>query len=330
MQIIRHREIIPSPYRESVMAIGNFDGLHLGHQALLGAAKEKAKALGKPFAVMTFEPHPRHFFRPDLPPNNLFSFREKMEHLRACGVDLVHGVAFNDTFSSLSAEDFIATLLVKQHRVSHVFTGSDFVFGHHRVGNAALLASKAHEGAFGYTAFEPLKTATGEKMSSTHIRRLLAEGKPDLAHQQLGRAFAISGKVLHGDKRGRTLGFPTLNMALKNRFVPKFGIYAVTVMEHPVIGQQTDPALSAFHGASSRRAPETIYKGVASLGIRPMYQLDMPLLETHLFDTEGDWYGKRLSVEFHHYLRSEMRFDTEAELVKQMQEDALEARERLT
>ena len=345
MYIIRHVQEVPSALSGVVLAIGNFDGLHLGHQALLAHAKDVARTSSKPLAVMTFEPHPRHFFRPDLPPGNLFSFREKIENLSALGVEYVHAVPFGRSFSDLSAQQFIERILMQAHRVSHVVTGSDFVFGHDRGGNSALLQTYAGQGAFGYTAFTPLAGKDENKISSTRIRTLLADGNPDEAAQLLGRPYAISGRVIHGDKRGRAFGFPTLNMTLKNRFVPKFGIYAVTVKEcdsafHGASsrrapetihtqGQQTDTALSAFHGASSRRAPETIYKGVANLGIRPMYRLDMPLLETHLFDMTGDWYGKRLSVELRHYIREEMRFDSEAKLKEQMQADGEHARSLL-
>lgn len=307
MYVIRHVDEIPTALKGAVVAIGNFDGVHLGHQALLAHAKEKAITLGKPLMVLTFEPHPRRLFRPDLPYLNLLSFKEKIKKLESQGVDAVYAIRFSRTFSNIRAEQFIETILHRFISASYVVTGSDFVFGHARGGNAQMLKQYAEQGLFGYTAFSPLERS-GVKYSSSHIRTALSEGKPELASAALGEPYSMQERVIHGDKRGRTFGFPTANLRMPARFLPKFGIYAVRA---EVQSEQAHPA--KLHG-------------VANLGIRPMYHTDTPLMEVHLFDFNGDLYGKWLRVELVEYIRPEKIFTSEAALIEQMHEDASRAR----
>jgi riboflavin kinase/FMN adenylyltransferase len=328
MLIIRHIDTTPEALKGAVIAIGNFDGVHIGHRALIEQGKAIAKAANKPFAIFTFEPHPRRIFQPESPHIRLTSFAEKAELLKELGVNAICVQRFSKSFSGVSAASFVEDILVGRLAATHIITGADFVFGKGRAGSKEMLADYSHKGVFGYTAYIPLESSN-EKVSSTRIRTLLSEGKCLEASALLARRFAISGRVMHGDKRGRTFGFPTANIALHNRFLPKFGVYAVKV----VLGGNASPAQVPpslpLRVAALPLLNSPTYLGVANLGIRPMYDTKAPLLEVHLFDFSGDIYGAKMTIEFCEYIRGEQKFASEKELIDAMNHDAKKAKEIL-
>lgn len=288
--------------RGASLAIGNFDGVHLGHMAVLEAARRSDAPLG----VLTFEPHPREHFAPDAPPFRLMNAEARAHRLEKLGVDLLYEVPFDANLAGLTAEAFVREVLAGGLGVSHVVVGADFCFGKGRTGNAGILSDLGAEMGFGVTVAELLGGQSG-RVSSTAIRDALSAGRPREAAAMLGHWHRIEGPVLHGDKRGRGLGYPTANMALKRLHAPRFGVYAVLV-----------DVLSGAHAGS--------YHGVASLGIRPMFATPEPMLETFLFDFAGDLYDTHLSVGLVEYLRPEQRFDDLDGLVAQMGEDSGQAR----
>lgn len=304
MRIVRHLESIPAALKGAVIAIGNFDGVHAGHRALIEEGRKIAKAKGRPFALLTFEPHPRRVFQPEAPPLRLMRFSEKALALGSLGVDAIFAQRFTRSFSNLTADTFITKILAGDLGASDIVTGTEFVFGKGRAGNAATMQQYANKGLFGYTPYIPVQ-ASEEKISSTRIRAHLAAGECEAAAKLLTGPFCISGHVIHGDKRGRVLGFPTANLSLHNRFLPKFGVYAVRVRTG---------------------SEEGYYHGVANLGIRPMYKTKAPLLEVHLFDFSEDIYGRRLCVELLHYLRDEQKFTSESDLIAAMKQDEKQAK----
>lgn len=283
------------------LTIGNFDGVHRGHQAMLARLIEGAEDLRLVPAVLTFEPHPREFFAPATAPPRLSSLRAKLETFRAFGVAQTIVARFDARLASLSAEAFVHEVLEKGLNARWVLVGDDFRFGKGRQGDIALLRSKARQ-----FSVEGMRTVAldGERASSTAIRAALANG--DLAHaaQLLGRPFSIAGRVAHGDKLGRSLGFPTANVPLKRK-PPLTGVFVVRV-----------------HGLAS--APLT---GVASLGVRPTVKADArPLLEVSIFDFDDAIYGRRIAVEFLHKLRDEERYADLPALTRQIRADAEQAR----
>lgn len=298
-----HRESVGLPETATgcVVALGNFDGLHRGHQAVLAEARQQAERLGAPLGLMCFEPHPRRLFTPDLPPLKLFSIAEKLRLLNAAGIDHVFMLRFTRAFSQLNAAEFIDQVLVRQMRIKHLVTGKGFRFGYKRQGGNEDLAAAT---AFGYTAVDSL-LVEGEPCSSTRIRQSLRDGSPQKAAELLGRPYALVGRVLKGEQRGRDWGFPTANIAPPKLFTPAYGIYAVTLT----------------------RADGTILPGVANYGIRPMYPLTRPLLEVHCFDASPNLYGERVEVAFHHYLRPEAKFVSEQALIDQIRQDSHDARQ---
>ncbi|MBB3066036.1 bifunctional riboflavin kinase/FAD synthetase [Limibacillus halophilus] len=310
MAIYRHSERLPQEARKGVVAIGNFDGLHLGHQVLLGEARTRAAALGVPSLVLTFEPHPRSIFQPDLPPFRLTPFRIKTRTLEALGIDHMVVAHFDTAFASISAEDFIQHILVEGMGVGHVVIGWDFCFGNKRQGNAALLRAKGAELGFGVTVVEPVRDGSTAIYSSSLIRQELQAGRPDFAARLLGRPFEIEGRVEKGKQLGRTLGFPTANVRLDDYLEPAHGIYAVRA------------------GIDAGGATRFI-DGVANLGRRPTVAGKDTLLEVHLFDWSGDLYGKHLRVQLISFLRAEENFDSLEAMTEQMHRDAALARARL-
>lgn len=286
----------------SVLTIGNFDGVHLGHQAMLRQLRAKADVLGIPATVMTFEPHPREFFAPDKAPARLTSLREKLALLEACGVDRVVLFRFDRRHAAMSADDFIARVLVKGLAVRHVIIGDDFRFGQGRQGDLALLQQQG--ASLGFTA-EALETVTvngitgeeGRRVSSSAVRQALEASDLALAAQLLGRPYAIAGRIVHGDKIGRTIGFPTANVQLKRKRVPMKGVYAVTVS-----------------GLDKRQLP-----GAASIGVRPTVGQGLkPVLEVHLLDFDQNVYGAHATVHFQRRLRDEVKFDSFDALKRQI------------
>ena len=288
----------------SVLTIGNFDGVHRGHLALLSGLTAKARELGLPAVVLTFEPHPREYFSPADAPARLSSAREKLMLLGAAGVDEVHLCRFDAGLAALSAHEFIERVLVQGHAVRHVYIGDDFCFGARRQGNFALLTEVGAERGFTVAAM-PTLDVEGERVSSSAVRAALAEG--DMAHaaRLLGRPYSIAGRVLHGDKIGRTIGFPTANVQMKHRKPALAGIYTVSV---------------------EGLRPEPVH-GVASVGVRPtVTNAGKPTLEVHLFDWQGDCYGAHLRVNFLRKQRDEARYDSLEALTAQIARDADEAR----
>ena len=268
------------------LTIGNFDGVHLGHQAMLERLKRSAAARRLPVAVMTFEPHPREFFAPDQAPTRLSSLREKLEVLDAAGVERVYVCRFNYDLARTPPEAFVERVLVQGLAVRWLLVGDDFRFGARRGGDLGLL--KALASRYGYEV-ESMASVTvgGQRVSSTAIREALAAGKLDLAAQWLGRPYSISGRIVHGDHIGRKLGFPTANVRMRHNRPPLFGIFAVRV-----------------RGIDAQPLP-----GAASLGVRPTVDArGVPTLEVHLLDFDREIYGAHVCVEFFHKLRDEQRF----------------------
>ncbi len=315
MRVFRHYQSIPEDARGAVVAIGNFDGVHLGHRAVIGEAGAIAHATARPWGVLTFEPHPRAFFAPGTPPFRLTPFHAKARQIFALGVDSIFVQQFNKAFSSLTAEDFIEKVLVGGIGARHVVCGYDFVFGKGRGGNCEMLLSYGQKFGFDFTAVRAQTFKSDQDdlaYSSTGIREALTAGDPRTAARILGRTFEIEGRVIAGDQRGRTIGFPTANIALGTYLRPARGVYAVRV--------RVDD-----EGGESRE-----FNGVANLGKRPTFAGEADLLEVFLFDFEGDLYGKRLGVGLVDFLRPEKKFDGIDQLKAQIAADSEKARQILS
>lgn len=307
MAIFRHYEGIPDQARGTVVAIGNFDGIHRGHQAVIAAASEQAKELGCGFSVMTFDPHPRRFFRPDSPPFQLSTFHTKVRLIESLGVDHLFVLPFTRQLSQLAAEAFVADVLVEGLAVRHVVVGSNFHFGHKQQGDLTLLKELGRRFGFGVTGVGLVESPLGEHYSSTAVRDHLKAGDMTRAALLLGRYFELEGRVQKGARLGRTLDFPTANIDLGDMLLPAFGVYAVRA------GVEGD-AGTLWHN------------GVANLGVRPMVDGKTPLLEVHIFDFDGDLYGRHLRVAMVEYLRPEMTFKDLEAMREQMFEDSRRAR----
>jgi len=282
------------------VTIGNFDGLHLGHQAMLARLQDVARTRGLPTCVLSFEPHPREFFAPEQAPARLSSLREKAEHLQRLGIDRLHVFRFDRAFSALTADAFIEQVLGRTLQAQYVLVGDDFRYGAKRAGDFALLQSAGR--SLGFDAeFLPTVEIGGERASSTAVRSALAAGELDHAARLLGRPYSISGRVVHGDKLGRDIGFPTANIQLKHNRPPLMGIFAVELC-----------------GLNGLPLP-----GVASLGKRPTVKgADaVPVLEVHLFDFNADIYARRVRVDFLHKLRDEAKYPDLDSLVAQIRRD---------
>jgi riboflavin kinase/FMN adenylyltransferase len=291
----------------SVVTVGAFDGLHRGHRALLTRVRERADALGLAAVAVSFEPLPRAYFSPE-PLPRLASVREKLAGLRTAGMDVVLLLRFNQALTAMPAEDFVRRVLAARLAAREVWVGGDFRFGHKRGGDFALLEQMGPELGFVARAM-PVQRVAGAQASSSAVREALAASDFERAETLLGRPFAIEGRVVAGEKLGRTLGYPTANVSLGRRVVPIHGIFAVRV--DLADGRENLP-------------------GVASLGVRPtVNRLAQPLLEVHLFDFDGDLYGRRIRVRFVDKLREETHFDDLDALVAQMDRDAAQARDAL-
>lgn len=282
-----------------VLAIGNFDGVHLGHRALLERLVDTARQHGLPPAVMTFEPHPRELFSPEQAPARLTSLREKLGLLEGCGIEEVFLLHFSRKLAGLSAEAFIEDVLVHSLAVRHLIIGDDFRFGKGRAGDFGMLQAAGQVHGFGVEAMHTIEI-DGERVSSSAVRDALGAGKLEHAERLLGRPYCIAGRVVHGDKIGRKLGFPTANIQLKRKRVALTGVFAATVS-----------------GVDKRHLP-----GAASLGVRPTLGLGLrPVLEVHLFDFDQEIYGKHVTVHFLHKLRDEARYDSLEALTAQIARD---------
>ncbi|HKF70838.1 MAG TPA: bifunctional riboflavin kinase/FAD synthetase [Stellaceae bacterium] len=306
MRILRHPAVLEPADRGSVVAIGNFDGVHKGHQIVIGRAAETARGLGAPLSVLTFEPHPYHVFHPEAPPFRLTPFRAKAHHIEALGVDLLFVLPFDLNFSKVSADDFVRTLIVEGLAARHAVVGYDFHFGHQRGGTPEVLRKLGQRWGFGVTVVAPLGVASGTVYSSTRIRQQLTAGQVRDAAILLGRPFEIDGRVELGDRRGRTIGFPTANLRLGDTIRPAGGVYAVRVQ----IEGETPPRWR---------------DGVANLGTRPTVGGTDLRLEAHLFDFADDLYGKHLRVALIEHLRPERKFAGLDELKAQIAADAAQA-----
>ena len=288
----------------TAITIGNFDGLHLGHQRLLGLLRQKAHALGLPATVMTFEPHPREFFSPESAPARLASLREKLIGLAEAGIDHAVVVRFDAHFAALSASDFVEQVLVRGLATRHLFIGDDFRFGARRQGDFSMLCEAGDRHRFQVEAM-PTVAVADERVSSSAVRSALAAG--DLAHagRLLGRPYSIAGRVVRGDRIGRTLGFPTANVQLRHRRVALTGIFTVSV-----------------EGLAARALP-----GVASIGLRPtVSDAGRTTLEVHVFDYDADCYGAHLRVNFLDKQRDEEKYPNLDLLKAQIARDAARAR----
>ena len=282
------------------VTIGNFDGLHLGHQAMLARLQDVARTRDLPSCVLSFEPHPREFFAPEQAPARLSSLREKAECLQRVGIDRLHVFRFDRAFSALTAQAFIEQVLGRTLQARYVLVGDDFRYGAKRAGDFALLQQAGQ--SLGFDAeFLPTVEVAGERSSSTAVRQALAAGELEHAARLLGRPYSISGRVVHGDKLGRDIGFPTANIQLKHNRPPLQGIFAVEVC-----------------GLNGEPLP-----GVASLGKRPTVKgADaVPVLEVHLFDFKAEIYGRRVRVDFLHKLRDEEKYPDLDSLVAQIRRD---------
>ena len=285
--------------------MGNFDGVHLGHRSVIDLARGKA-----PLGIITFEPHPRQVFQPDAPPFRLMNAEARANRLAKLGVDHLFQLQFNKALAALTPEDFARQVLAEGLGISHIVVGADFCFGKGRAGKADDLKALGTRLGFA-TTIAPLLAIKGREVSSTAIRTALTEGRPRDAAAMLGHLHRIEGEVIHGEKRGRELGYPTANMALTGLHLPRFGVYAVKV------DVLTGPQAGAYVGA-------------ASLGVRPMFDGQVPNLETFLLEFKGDLYGHHLSVALVDFLRPEIKFDGLPALITQMEADCARAREILS
>ncbi len=309
MRLIRTWRDAPADARGAVLALGNFDGVHEGHRTVIGAAVDAARPAAAPAGVLTFEPHPRTWFRPGEAPFRLTPLRSKVRQLETLGLDLLYVLPFDEAIATRTAEAFIEDILIGSLGVRRVVVGYDFVFGRDRGGSAATLQGYADAGRFGLDVVPAVNDGSGDSYSSTRIRRALRDGDAAAAAALLGRDWEIEGHVLPGDRRGRILGFPTANLDPGDYLLPRFGVYAVLV------------ALDEPGGGAPVWLP-----GIANLGRRPTVGDDRVLLEAHIFDFDGDIYGRLARVRFVDYVRPEARFDGLDALKAQIAEDAAAAR----
>ena len=306
MQRLTHEQPFPDSLRGAIIALGNFDGFHLGHQAVVGRAVQRGAHERRPVIVATFDPHPVRHFRPDTPPFRLTTLDQRERMFAAAGADAMLVFNFGAELASTTAEDFVGRILAERFGAAGVVTGEDFTFGKGRGGNATVLRDLGAVHGITAETVAPVRL-DGQRISSGLIREALQAGDPGTATRMLTRPFAVQGEVIRGDGRGKKLGWPTANMELGNYLRPKYGIYAVRI---------------TLHDGSE-------HEGVASLGVRPMFDPPKELLESVLFDVERDLYGRTIEVALHHYIRPEATFDGLEALMAQMDRDAEEARRLL-
>jgi riboflavin kinase/FMN adenylyltransferase len=306
MQRLDGGAAVPEHLAGGVVALGNFDGFHLGHQAVVGRAVARARAEGRPALVATFDPHPVRYFKPDLPPFRLTTLDQRARSFAAAGADATVVFRFDDALASLDAEAFVRERLVGALRVGGVVTGEDFTFGARRSGNVGVLRALGEAAGFSVETVGPVALAGGA-VSSSRIREALRGGDPETAAGLLTRPFAIEGVIRHGDKVGRTIGYPTANIDLGDYLRPAYGVYAVR----------------------GRLADGRVLGGAANLGVRPMFDPPKELLEAYFFDFDEDLYGQVVEVALVAFLRGEGRFDGLDAMVRQMDADCARARELL-
>lgn len=308
MRLFRHYQNLPPEVRGSAVAVGNFDGVHLGHRSVIGEAGRIARSLGIPWAVMTFEPHPRTLFEAGAAPFRLTPFHRKARLIEELGVEVLVVVHFDPAFARLSARAFVEQVLVEGLAARSVVSGHNFAFGRGREGTPELLLHLGGEFGFDFTCVQEIRDREGKPYSSSRIRSCLVGGDPVTAARVLGRPFEIEGRVVEGDHRGRAIGYPTANVPLDDYLRPAFGAYAVRV--------------AVEDGCW--------WDGVANIGVRPSFAGSEALLEVHLFGFEGDLYGRHLRVALVDFLRAEKKFDGVAALRAQIATDSARAKHVLT
>ncbi|MDB9707038.1 bifunctional riboflavin kinase/FAD synthetase [Planktotalea frisia] len=306
MRIIRDYTFVNPEDRGASAAIGNFDGVHLGHRAVIDIARDAGKAIGAPCGVLTFDPHPRAYFAPQADPFRLMGPAAKATELAKIGVERLYQLNFNAALAALTPEEFATRVIHEGLGLKHVVVGADFCFGQGRAGKSADLQKFGDELGFGVSVAELIEGTQGQ-VSSTRIRQALADGKPRDAASMLGHWHRIEGMVIGGEQRGRELGYPTANMSIDGLHPPRFGVYAV------LVEVQVGPHAGKYHG-------------VASMGVRPMFGENRPNLETFIFDFTGDLYGSTLSIALVEYLRGEEKFDGLDALITQMDADSVKSR----
>jgi riboflavin kinase/FMN adenylyltransferase len=308
MLLLEHAQALPENLRGGVIAIGNFDGVHRGHQRLLAEARQRAKDAGKPWGVVTFEPHPRSYFKPDEPVFRLTPLPMKARLIAALGASYVAVIPFNKELASLEAEDFVRQHLAERLGVSHAVTGYDFHFGRGRRGNSEIMRQLGNQLGFGVSAIEQVTDDHNGRapFASSSIRSALRRGHVPQANRELGYMWTIMGTVVEGDKRGRQIGYPTINIILEKGAEPFRGIYATRVRD------ADDP-----QGA--------IWQGAGYFGDRPTFETDRSFLEVYLLGYDGDLYGRNMMVEFAQMIRPDKRFASVGELISQMREDCAAA-----
>jgi len=302
---------MPTELRGAIIALGNFDGVHQGHQQVIAQARALAAERGAPLVVATFDPHPVRYFAPHVPPFRLTSLDQREELFAALGASAMLVFRFDKALAETSAEEFVDRILAKRLAAGGVVTGHDFTFGHGRRGDAAMLHTRCEALDIATRIVAPVEDA-GEVVSSTRVRKALEAGDPQEAARLLTRPFAIRGEVIHGAKLGRSIGFPTANLLMDRYLRSKFGIYAVTgrVLTGPL-------------------ANGPLLKGAANLGVRPSFDPPTELLEPFFFDFSGDLYGQTVEVALHHFIRPEEKYDSLDELTAQIARDCDEARRLL-
>ncbi|WP_292070270.1 bifunctional riboflavin kinase/FAD synthetase [Brevundimonas sp. UBA7534] len=304
MRIVRDWRGLSDADRGAAVAVGAFDGVHRGHQAVIAEARAAAERLGVPLGVVSFDPHPRRWFQPDAAPFRLMTADQMAQALAPLGVDILYLLPFDDEMAGMGDADFAERVLAKGLGIRHAAVGFDFTFGKGRSGSPEALRAYGQRLGFGVSVAQRIDDADGLKLSSSAVREALKAGDMARAAAILGRPFAIRGPVIHGDKRGRTIGVPTANIDLADYMRPAYGVYAIRA-----------------------RLPDgRLVDGVASLGVRPMYALETPLLEAWLFDFDGDLYGQALDVQLIAWLRGEQAFDGLDALKAQIDRDAAAAR----
>ena len=307
MRWLDHREAMPDPLRGAIIALGNFDGFHAGHQAVAGEAIRWAREEGRPAIVATFDPHPVRFFKPDIEPFRLTTLEQRQELYLAAGATAMLVFHFDAELAGTSAQDYVADILGARLGAAGVVTGEDFTFGAARSGNIDVLRDVGAAQGIRIRTVGPVAEG-GEIVSSSRIRDALRKGDPQEAARLLTRPFAIRGIVQHGDKRGREIGYPTANLSVESYLRPRFGVYAVT---------------------GRILATGQMLKGAANIGIRPQFTPPKELLEPYFFDFQGDLYGQEVEVAFHHFLRGEAAFDSLDALITQIERDCAHAAELL-
>ncbi|MNQ54737.1 Riboflavin biosynthesis protein RibF [compost metagenome] len=304
VEVIRGWRDLPASQRGAAVAVGAFDGVHRGHQAVIASAREAAQRLGVPLGVVTFDPHPRRLFQPEAAPFRLMTANQMARALAPLGVDRLYLIPFDAEMAGMSDEEFARRVLAEGLGVAHAAVGFDFTFGKGRSGSPEALRTYGQDLGFTVSVTDRIDDASGLKLSSSAVREALKAGDMDRAVAILGRPFAIQGEVIHGDKRGRTIGVPTANVAMGDYMRPAYGVYATRT-----------------------RLPDgRVIKGVANLGVRPMFEIEQPLLEVWLLDFDESLYGQTLETELVAFLRGEMKFDGLEALKVQIEADAAAAR----